>query len=245
MTKKKREYESRYGMEGANIQEFPKMYWANGYSFPDLPVITNQEADRIQAFNWGLIPRFSKMEWGIEKIKARNLNARDDKVFELKSWKEPMKSQRCLVVLDAFYEYHHADARTRVPYHISMANGDPMTLAGLWDIWTDRVSNITRNTVTIVTTSANDAMKSIHNNPEVIKRGGQRMPLILTKETEKQWLEVDASDKAGQDQLTEMMGPIPSEELSYYQVSTLQGKSGTGNSKKAIEKFDWPLIGLP
>ncbi|MCP4457254.1 MAG: SOS response-associated peptidase [Cytophagales bacterium] len=202
--------------------------------------------DTIQPFTWGMIPHFANMEWGLDKIRSRNLNARDDKVFELNTWKGPIESQRCLVVLDAFYEYHHhADTKTRVPYHISMADKGSMTLAGLWDIWIDRDSDITRSTVTIVTTLANDIMKSIHNNPAVIKRGSHRMPLVLTRDTEKQWLEIDATNKAGQDQLIELMAPLPSGELNYYQVSTIQGKNGTDNSEQTIEKYDWPLIGLP
>ncbi len=244
MTKKESAYVSRYDLAAVGLPAIAPTFWASGFDFPDLPVITQDITDRLQAFTWGLIPSFARMEWGIDKTRARNLNARDDKLFDLATWKGPVRHRRCLVVLDGFFEYHHADKKTRVPYHITMANDEPMTLAGLWDEWRDPSIGV-RHTVTLVTTRANDTMKAIHNNPDMLKRGGPRMPLILDKDTERIWLSLDATDKAGEDQLKEIMGPFPDESLRYYTVSTLQGKNGTGNSEAAIEPRDWPLIGLP
>ncbi|MCP4456734.1 MAG: hypothetical protein GY816_01705 [Cytophagales bacterium] len=48
MTKKKEAYVSRYGIDASAIPDFPKMHWASGFDFPDLPVITNTAPDRIQ-----------------------------------------------------------------------------------------------------------------------------------------------------------------------------------------------------
>lgn len=244
-TQESKTYATRYEIDVEQIEIFPKMWWANGFDFPDLPVITNEEPDRIQSLVWGMIPHFTNPEWGIDKIRSRNLNARDDKVFELPSWKKPIESQRCLVVLDAFYEYYHADKTSRVPYRIKLKNDPVLTVAGLWDRWSDKELGLERNTVSIVTTTANEIMSQIHNSPEAVKRGGHRMPLILTREIEKLWLSIDATDKAGREQLIELMGPIPSEMLEYDTVPKLLGKEGVGNTEAATQHHDWPLIGLP
>jgi putative SOS response-associated peptidase YedK len=245
MTQQAKTYSSRYEIDVEQIEAFPKMYWANGFDFPDLPVITNEEQDKIQAYSWGMIPYFAKTEWEIDKIRSRNLNARDDKVFELNTWKKPIMTQRCLVVLDAYYEYHTVDKTTKVPYRFTLVDDPVLTLAGLYDSWSDRATGLKRQSVTIVTTSANKILERIHNNPDMLKRGGPRMPLILTKETEKLWLNIDTSDPAGVHQLQELMTPIPSDLLQYHTVPRLLGKEGVGNSEAATERYDWPLIGLP
>jgi putative SOS response-associated peptidase YedK len=63
-----------------------------------------------------------------------------------------------------------------------MPDGEPFALGGLFSVWTDRVTGELVPTFTILTTEANEQMAIIHNTKK-------RMPLILTKENEREWLE--------------------------------------------------------
>ena len=35
-------------------------YYVSGFEFPQMPVLTNEQPDRLQAFTWGLIPFWVK-----------------------------------------------------------------------------------------------------------------------------------------------------------------------------------------
>ena len=241
-TQQSKTYSSRYEIDKLQMDVFPKMYFANGFDYPDMMVITDKDPYHIQPMAWGLIPHWAKLD-SVEKIRRGTLNARDDQIFEKASFKMPIVSQRCLVILDAYYEYHTVDSKTKVPYRFTLKNDTCLTMAGIYDTWNH--GDLERKTVSIVTTSANESVARIHNNPDMLKRGGSRMPLILTKETERLWLEIDATDKAGREQLIEIMGPVADEDLEYHQVKKLLGNEGSGNSEEATKPYYWPLIGLP
>src|SRR5205809_2496225 len=61
-------------------------------------------------------------------------------------------------------------------------------IAGDWNPWFDKDSNMTINTFAIVTTVANSLMKQIHNSKE-------RMPTILPGNLAEAWLYKDLTDQ--------------------------------------------------
>jgi putative SOS response-associated peptidase YedK len=65
-------------------------------------------------------------------------------------------------------------------------------LAGIWDSWTDKETDETLNSFSVVTTEANELMAQIHNTK-------LRMPLILPKEKEKPWLDLSLSETQTED----------------------------------------------
>lgn len=248
MTQRHERYAEHYKIKESQIPLFPKMYWATGFDFPDVPVITNDKPDQIQRFQWGLIPNGTDTARdNMIQIQGKGLNARNDKLLRYPVWRDAVYNKRCLVVMDGFYEYHHVPgAKNKVPYHISLSSEPVTTMAGIWNQWKDQSSDIVRNTFSIVTTDGNDIMSQIHNNPDLKKRNsGPRMPVILEQHQYEGWLNLDLSDKAGKDELEELMQPLPASLLSYYTVSTLAGNNGSGNTEKAAERFEWPIIGLP
>ena len=73
---------------------------------PSQAVITiRQEARKavrnISAMRWGLLPSWAKDV----SIGCKTINARAETVATTPSFREPFKSQRCLVPADAFYEW--------------------------------------------------------------------------------------------------------------------------------------------
>ena len=66
-------------------------------------------------------------------------------------------------------------------YLITLPNDELFAFAGLWSEWVNKETAEVVKTFTIVTTEANGLMSEIHNSKK-------RMPVILDKETETEWL---------------------------------------------------------
>lgn len=150
----------------------------NGFSFPETPVITNDKAETIQLFRWGLIPFWAKDN----SIRAKTLNAKIETLDKLNSFR-PHKKNRCLILSDGFFEWQWLDekGKKKQQYIITLPNDEPFAFAGIYNHWTDKATGEVFSTYSIVTTEANSLMAEIHNNKK-------RMPVVLTRENEKQWL---------------------------------------------------------
>ncbi|GAB4301507.1 MAG: SOS response-associated peptidase [Marinilabiliales bacterium] len=245
LTERKIKYAQRYGLTPEEISQLEKelelipenkqnMYFVNAMQHPEIPVITNENPDKIQFFKWGLIPFWVKDEASAKKIMKQTVNARGESIFEKPSFRSSARYKRCIVIIDGFFEYHHKNNKT-YPFHIIMKNKQPMILAGLWDVWTNKTTGEIVPTVTIITTQANNIMKKIHNNP---KRKDSRMPVIL-KNNEREWLK-NVNSAGDLKILKDILSPLPDEDIVAYPVPKLVGKGGAGNTKKAIEKYEYP-----
>ncbi|MEP2670416.1 MAG: SOS response-associated peptidase [Cyclobacteriaceae bacterium] len=236
-TLSQQQYVDRYG-DSVDPKELERVfdgsqptYHASGFDHPDLPVIINQSPANIQLLNWGLIPHWTKSIEDVVRIQNQTLNARAETLFEKPAFKESVVSRRCLIIADGFFEHHHKNGKT-FPYHIQMKNNEPMSLAGIWDTWNGE--GMERTTVSIVTTRANPLMSRIHNNPKMSE--GPRMPLILPKENEMDWLNLSVSDAKDLEHFTL---PFNESLLEAYTVPKLKGKLAVGNTVKAITKYDY------
>ncbi|MFM2392146.1 MAG: hypothetical protein RLZZ546_123 [Bacteroidota bacterium] len=137
------------------------------------PLLINEDPSHIQIFKWGLVPFWSKDE----KTGFKMINARVETLLEKTTFKNLVKSKRCIVPMDGFYEWK-TDGKEKQPYRIFTKDQEIFTVAGLWDTWKNHQGEIL-HTYTIITLEANEFMRSIHD----------RMPAILTPQQEKDWLE--------------------------------------------------------
>src|SRR5512141_709481 len=64
-------------------------------------IVQRDEQNVLEAMRWGLIPVWAKDM----SIGAKMINARAETIAEKASFKRPLKSQRCLIVADGFYEW--------------------------------------------------------------------------------------------------------------------------------------------
>ena len=115
-----------------------------------LPVVTNEKPNIVQFFSWGLLPFWAKDT----KAVKRPINARAETITEKQSFRNLLKSKRCLVPADGFFEWKIND-HGKVPHRITMKNGDLFGFAGLWDEWLDKSTGEMIHTFSIITTSAN------------------------------------------------------------------------------------------
>jgi putative SOS response-associated peptidase YedK len=233
LTRRSEKYIERYEREQEvlNIQKkLTPTFHTNGFDHIDLPVITNDAPEKIQAFQWGLIPWWVKDVQACKKISNTTLNARGEEMFEKNSFKNSALKQRCLIIVDGFFD-HHWKGKNSFPYFVSMKNEEPFSLAGLWETWHLKEEGITRNTVSIVTSAANKLMTHIHNKPKGSE--GPRMPLIIPKELEEAWLK-PVEDPVDKQAILELVKPYEDENLKAYTVPKLRGKAYIGNIPEII-----------
>ena len=180
-----------------------------------VPVVLREE-DRLvlTSMRWGLVPSWAKDA----AIGNRLINARVETVAEKPTFRKAFRERRCLVVADGFYEWR-AEGKRKVPYHITLADRDVLSFAGLWERWVSPEGEDLR-TCAIVTVAANDFMRTIH----------ERMPAILPKDKEAQWLDPAQKDAAA---LLCLLGPYPPSLMRARKVSTLVNRP-TENSPQCL-----------
>lgn len=169
----------------------------NGAPTQNLSVITAEEPLRLQRFRWGLIPSWTKEIPRSTPV----INARAESITEKASFRQALKSRRCLVPADGFYEWVHSGRKQ--PFRFVMADNSPFAMAGLWEYWKGRGSDLIRS-FTIITTGPNSLMEPIHN----------RMPVILNPKDYEEWLFSDETES-----LKTLLMPYPSKKMRMYKVS--------------------------
>jgi len=206
-------------------------YYISGFEFPKLPVITDQHPDRIQSFTWGLIPFWVKSRSQAMEIRAHTLNARSDTVFDKPSFRNAIRERRCLVPADGFYEWREVGGK-KYPYYIYLKSKEIFSFAGIWEEWTDRATGEIIKTFSILTTNANPLMEQIHNTKK-------RMPVILPREQEFDWLK----NGLNREEIIALTKPLDDTLMSAHPISKLINSRSFNRNVAAIqEAYDYPEL---
>ena len=115
---------------------------------------------------WGLVPSWAKDS----AVAAKMINARSETAGSKPAFREALKSRRCIIPADAFYEWQRT-GKTKQPYCFEVNDGGLFGFAGIWDRWRDS-SGKNVETCSILTTTPNAVTEPIHD----------RMPVILDPE---------------------------------------------------------------
>ena len=163
------------------------------------PVIRGDEYGPVLTrMKWGLVPYWAKdCQGGV-----RPVNAKSDTAQEKPMFRKLIRERRCLVPVDWFYEWRE-NPSDKVPHVIRMVSGEPFFMGGLWDTWHAGQPEAL-STFTVLTTSPNRMMQSLHH----------RMPVIVAPEHAKRWLNGKDHD------VNDLLLPYPAEEMTAYAVST-------------------------
>ena len=137
---------------------------------------TDDTGRELAMFRWGLVPFWAKDV----AIGNRMINARAETVSEKPSFRAAYRHRRCLLLADGFYEWKK-EGTGKVPYFISLANGESFAFAGLWETWQSKETEEIIQSATLITTAANDFISTVHH----------RMPVILQPDTADRWLAGD------------------------------------------------------
>jgi putative SOS response-associated peptidase YedK len=108
-------------------------------------------------------------------------------------FREAFKQRRCLVPIEAFYEWQKLGPKEKQPSAISLA-----------------APQETVRSFTIITTTPNELCAPIHN----------RMPVILSPKTWPEWL---GEQPAEEPQLKKLLGPYPAERMTLWPVDKRVG----------------------
>ncbi len=179
------------------LEEFKPRF--NAAPSQDLPIITNQDKDAIQFFQWGLVPYSA----GGNISKIEPLNARSETLFTKWPFKDIVRRQRCLVPADGYFEWKEIGAK-KLPYRIRMTDDTVFSMAGIWESWEITEGKLL-SSFAIITTEPNSLIKDLHH----------RMPAILQKGEEDQWLSDDLSEGG----LSSLLRPFEASLMEYYLVS--------------------------
>lgn len=135
------------------------------------PVVTKQNNDKV----------FQLFKWGFPVYNEKNsllINARGETLEEKSTFKNLLKSKRCVIPASAFYEWKGA-GKSKNKYLIKPQTKNSFYMAGLYNTFIDLQGNPYTSFV-IITTEANEQMSSIHH----------RMPAILKKPEETElWMD--------------------------------------------------------
>lgn len=140
--------------------------------------VTNDGQRRAELMRWGLVPFWAKDI----KIGYRMINAVGETAATKPAFRAAFKKRRCLILADGFFEWRK-DGKEKIPTFIFLKSREPFAFAGLWETWKSPEGETVKS-CTIVTTKPNEFMEPIHN----------RMPAILSGETEALWLDPMTED---------------------------------------------------
>jgi putative SOS response-associated peptidase YedK len=174
-----------------------------------VPVLSFEQGQKepgyvLDAHRWGFEagPRASSRGPGLI------INARMETLLERPMFKNLFLKNRCIIPANAFYEWDKINPKkgSSRPYAIKAKGGELVGFAGLWRPFTGE-GDIQKCCV-IITVPANDKVSTFHD----------RMPAILSPETEKIWLNPECDDKS---LLLSLLRPYPDPLTELYPVSKM------------------------
>jgi putative SOS response-associated peptidase YedK len=216
--------ETRFQARLENPSVFKPVYHQSAFSNPMWPVVTHADPSLIRMFSWGLIPAHTASFQEARKIRAYTYNARIETLTRRPSFRNPIRSQRCLIPSTGFFEWQHV-GKQRIPWFISVQDQEIFSMAGIWDQWIHSENGELFNTFSIITVPALGIMIDIHNTK-------QRMPLIINKKDEDLWLQ----ESDIQHLLSGFSEQVKTINLHAHTVSPLIGKKNAVTDTPEISK---------
>ena len=128
----------------------------------------------------------------------------DKGIIHKPAFRKAIRSQRCLVLADAFIEGTTREKLNK-PYLIYLKGRKPFAMAGIWDRWVHPESNDEMFSFAIITVPANELLDQLPHH---------RSPVILEKGMEDAWLRGSSLQD-----VTWMLKPYPGEKMNGYPIS--------------------------
>lgn len=185
-------------------QLYNQYFHVSGFEHPLLPIV---RYDGIFLYQWGLIPGWVKDDAKAKEMQKMTLNCVGETAFVKPSFRKSISTKRCLLGVNGFYEWRDYN-KVKYPYFIKVKDSSIFSLGCIYENWVDKNSGEIHNTFSIITTPANPLMEKIHN----IKK---RMPLIIDRMHEKDWINPSLSTEA----VKNLIVPYDEKKMVAYTVS--------------------------
>lgn len=182
-------------------------------------IVREQAAAELKFMRWGLARPWAEHE----KTGAPLINARAETLRQKPLFGEAFARRRCLAPADGFYEWETTAGGKR-PWRFTLRDEAPFCFAGLWAAWspspgvqgelfpTTTATEEPLQAFAIITTAANELVRSVHD----------RMPVILSGESLRLWL--DPAAKA--EDLQALLQPYPAEAMQRQPASRRVNRPG-------------------
>jgi putative SOS response-associated peptidase YedK len=222
--------------------DFEQSEHTQSFSFPLYPVVVQREGElALMDMEWSVDPGYLADSRQRVKMRVSMANAQSERVLgDTNSYWHRIRTNRCLIPVSGTYEHREiAGWKTKVPYYIRMKERSIQHIPGLYQLM-EGISpdgqKLLKGSFTMLTRTANETMKGIHNSGE----HRHRMPLFLTPELEQFWVSHTFSDD---DMKAVFDYCLPSELLEFNPVYTIRGKAVRPDGKN---KYDpWYYNNLP
>ena len=146
-------------------------------------------ARQMHTARWGLVPAFATDP----RIGARMINARIETVAEKNAFAKSLRTRRCIIPADGYYEWQKNSDGSKTPHFIHRTDAAPLAFAGLYSFWRDPSKDEDDPSrwllsTTILTQPARSQLAQIHD----------REPVVLRRTSVAQWLDptITAPDEA-------------------------------------------------
>ncbi len=158
-------------------------------------------ARHFDLLRWGFIPGWVK---DLKKLLLM-INARSETVLEKPAFRNAFRRRRCLIPVDAFYEWQAIAGDNKRPFLIRRPDKNVFAFAGIWEHWMDAEGS-EMESAAILTIGANDTLKPIHH----------RMPVVVAHEDFDTWLE---NDETNLGQAVDLLHPAPDNFFEAFEIS--------------------------
>jgi putative SOS response-associated peptidase YedK len=205
----------------------------SGFTYSKIPVLTAESPEKVQTFNWGLIPKWCKDEVQAKEMRTNTLNAKCETIFEKPSFRGSIGQKRCLIFVKGFYEWRDYEKK-KYPYYIHLKNQPVFTFGGIYESWVNKNTGEIINTTSIITTEANPLMAEIHNSK-------MRMPLILKGDAMHKWIDPSISKET----IVDLMKPFDEKQMAAHTISKIiTSRTENSNTPAVKEPFNYPELCL-
>jgi putative SOS response-associated peptidase YedK len=141
-----------------------------------IDAVTERDGTRtLEQMRWGLVPSWWPKT--LKQWKLASFNARAETVEEKPTFRSAYRSNRCLIPVSGYYEWQDTPDGKQ-PWYFTRRDGKPITIAGLWDEWTDKETLNRLKSCTMIITEPNKFVAEVHD----------RMPVILEQKDFEPWL---------------------------------------------------------
>ena len=186
---------------GTDLDWDPRYNVAPGQSVVTVRQDPTEPKRYLSLMRWGLIPVWAKDA----KIGYKMINARSETAADKPAFRDALKSRRCLIAADGFYEWKKL-GKEKQPYCFTLLDDGIFAFAGIWDRWKSPEGKLVE-TCSILTTSPNELVRDVHD----------RMPVVLPPDAYELWLDPGFTKREG---IVELLQPLPANAMKKYPVST-------------------------
>lgn len=185
----------------------------------EMPVVVAREGGvACLSMKWGIVPFFARKDAKPMQL----INARSETVASKPTFKQSVQKRRCVVPADGFFEWKRDPDGTKTPYFIRLRTESPFWIAGIYEAAGGDVPA----GYALLTTGPNELMKPIHD----------RMPVILSTDRAKAWLQPGALEN---EQIAAFCTSYKADEMRADEVSRI-----VNNARNDVPDCVVPVAGL-